>query len=166
MTQVDCELLDLHDHGFKAIHPRNGSKYSPNLYRWLTAPGYKYRSCASRVYLDNSGTRWIGMMDQGDLYGARLLNVLCLGTKAERGCWINLRGLVEMEDFWPRYIADGRCAIDVAHEMSFVGDESRWKQDGDTRDCLWCGKMRQMLVRKTVIRELHNWQPIARGELA
>jgi hypothetical protein len=95
------------------VDPRNGAKYSPNLHRWLTMRNKKHHAWTSRVYRDEAGTLWIGMLDLGDLIGARLMNVLCYGRKAESCCWVNLRGLVEVADFWPRYVADGRCAIDT-----------------------------------------------------
>lgn len=144
----------------RAVDPRNGAKYSPNLHRWLTMRGKKHHAWTSRVYRDNAGTLWIGMLDLGDLIGARLMNVLCYGTKAESCCWVNLRGLVEVADFWPRYVADGRCAIDQAHERHFVGDDTRWTQDGDTRACLWCGKAQQVLVRWTGTVERQQWRDL------
>jgi hypothetical protein len=103
-----------------------------------------------------------------DLIGARLMNVLCYGTKAESCCWVNLRGLVEVADFWPRYVRDGRCAIDPEHKGHFVGDDTRWTKDGDTRECLWCGKAQQVLVRWTEAAERQEWrtlQPNVRAKL-
>jgi hypothetical protein len=99
------------------------------------------------------------MLDNGDLIGARLMNVLCYGTKAESACWMNMGSLVEVADFWPRYVADGRCAIDTEHEECFIGDESRWSVNGAVRDCLWCGKARQMLVRWTETVQRQEWRP-------
>jgi hypothetical protein len=152
----------------RAVDPRNGAKYSPNLHRWLTMRSKKHRAWTSRVYCDESGTLWIGMLDLGDLIGARLMNVLCYGTKAESCCWVNLRGLVEVADFWPRYVRDGRCAIDPEHKGHFVGDDTRWTKDGDTRECLWCGKAQQVLVRWTEAVERQEWrtlQPNVRAKL-
>jgi hypothetical protein len=144
----------------QTVHPRNGAKYSPNLYRWLTSRKRKHRAWTSRVYRDKAGTLWIGMLDLGDLVGAPLMNVLCYGTKAESCCWVNLRGLVEVADFWPRYVIDGRCAIDTEHRKSFVGDDTRWTQEGDTRACLWCGKAQQVLVRWTENVERQEWRTL------
>lgn len=140
-----------------AIDPANGDRFSTNLYKWLTMRSKKHRGWTSRVYRDEAGTLWIGMLDLGDLIGARLMNVLCYGTKAESGCWVNLRGLVEVTDFWPRYHRDGRCAIDIEHRTSFVGDDSRWRVNGDTRTCCWCGNAVQMLKRWTETVEHSAW---------
>jgi len=82
----------------RAVDPRNGAKYSPNLHKWLTMRSKTHHAWTSRVYRDDAGTLWIGMLDLGDLIGARLMNVLCYGTKAESCCWVNLRGLVEVAE--------------------------------------------------------------------
>lgn len=51
MTQVIIENgLDI-----KAIAPRRGDKYSPNLYKWLTDPKRRYRASESLVYRDKEG---------------------------------------------------------------------------------------------------------------
>ena len=36
----------------RAIHPRNGEKYSPNLHAWLTLRTKKHRAETSRVFSD------------------------------------------------------------------------------------------------------------------
>ena len=141
----------------RAIDPRNGAKYSPNLHRWLTSLKRKHLAWTSRVYRDDSGTLWIGMLDLGDLIGARLYGVLCNGAKEDSACWVNLRGLVEVADFWPRYLAEGRCAIDPEHAHRYEVDDTRWTQEGDTRACLWCGKARQVLRRWTETGEREQW---------
>ena len=142
----------------QAVHPKNGAKYSPNLHRWLTSTKRTHRAWTSRVYRDVEGTLWIGRIDDGDLIGARLYGVLCNGAKEESSCWVSLRGLVEVADFWPRYLAEGRCAIDPEHARYFVGDDTRWTQEGDTRACLWCGKARQVLARWTEAVERQEWR--------
>lgn len=149
----------------QAVHPKNGAKYSPNLHRWLTSPKRKHRARTSRVYRDVEGTLWIGRIDDGSLIGARLYGVLCYGAKAESACWVNLRGLVEVADFWPRYLAEGRCAIDPEHARYFVGDDTRWTQEGDTRECLWCGKARQVLARWTEAVERQEWRTLQHNVL-
>jgi len=149
-----------------AVSPRNGAKYSPNLYKWLTMRSKKHHAWTSRVYRDADGVLWIGMLDLGDLIGARLVNVLCNGAKAESGCWVNMRDLVEVADFWPRYVADGRCAIDADHKMHFIGDDTRWTQDGDTRACLWCGKAQQVMARWTETVERWEWRDVHPNTLA
>ena len=144
----------------RAVAPRNGAKYSPNLYKWLTMRNKKHHAWTSRVYRDGSGTLWIGMLDLGDLIGARLMNVLCCGAKAESFCYVGMRGLVEVADFWPRYTAVGRCAIDPAHKMHFVGDDTRWRTNGEHRECLWCGAHAQKLRRWVEPVERSAWEPV------
>jgi len=143
-----------------AIHPRNGAKYSPNLHKWLTMRNKKHHAWTSRVYRDTGGMLWIGMLDLGDLIGARLMNVLCCGTKAESFCYAGMRGLVEVADFWPRYVAEGRCAVDPEHKSHFVGDDTRWTQDGETRACLWCGNAKQVMKRWTETVDRHEWKTV------
>ena len=153
-VSVQANGLDL-----AAIHPGKGGRFSPHLHSWLTMRGSSH-GWTSRVYVDASGVLWIGMLDNGDLFGARLMNVLCYGVKAERACWAGLRGLVEVQDFWQRYSRDGRCAIDTTHTKSFLGDDARWDVKGDTRTCLWCGKGQQVLARwtETVVRS--EWRTV------
>lgn len=143
-----------------AIHPSKGAKYSPNLHSWLTKRGKNHRTWTSRVFSDKDGTLWIGMLDLGDLVGARLMQVLCNGAKTETACWVNLGPLREVPDFWERYTAAGRCAIDTAHSMYFVGDDTRWRTAGDHRECLWCGSHSQKLRRRieSVVRS--EWEPV------
>lgn len=143
-----------------AIHPSKGAKYSPNLHRWLTMRNKKHHAWTSRVYRDEAGTLWIGMLDLGDMIGARLMNVLCYGTKAESACWVNLLGLVEVVDFWARYTAVGRCSIDPEHKMHFVGDDTRWRTAGDKRECLWCGNHAQKMRRWVEPMERSAWEPV------
>jgi len=142
-----------------AIHPSKGAKYSPNLYSWLTKRGKNHRAWTSLVFADNDGTLWIGMLDLGDLVGARLMQVLCNGDKAETSYWVNLAPLREIPDFWERYIAVGRCAIDPEHKMYFVGDDARWRTNGEHRECLWCGRHSQKLRRWVDPVERSTWEP-------
>ena len=83
-------------------------------------------------------------------------DILCYGRKSECFCWLSLV-LEEIPDFWERYAAVGRCAIDENHTMSFIGDENRWKQTGDTRVCQWCGAT-QHLDRWTETVEREAWR--------
>lgn len=142
----------------KSIHPKRGAKYSPNLHKWLTYRTKNHRTWTSRVYRDIDGVLWIGKLDLGHLIGARLIGVLCNGRKEESYCFVNLKGLVEVEDFWSRYVADGRCAIDTEHAQYFIGDDTRWTVDGDSRACLWCGKANQVLARWTKTVECKEWR--------
>ena len=146
----------------QAIDPRNGEKYGPNLHHWLTKRDDKKRAWASRVYRDDDGALFVGWASEdesGNFIGARMANILCHGGKAKVFYWLRLKP-EEIPDFWQRYTAVGRCAIDEAHTMSFGGDENRWKQDGDTRVCQWCGH-KQVLERwtETVSREAWRAAP-------
>lgn len=156
MTQQNVTTAD-NGLDVSAIHPRNGEKYSHNLYAWLTDRNRPHRAKTSRVYRDTVGALWIGHLDLGDLIGARLYGVLCNGAEEQSAYW-DARGLDEASDFWLRYMADGRCAIDQEHNQHFVGDATRWRVDGDTRTCMWCGKVRQTLVRWTETVERERWE--------
>ena len=144
----------------RAIDPRNGPKFSPNLYRWLTSRKHQHRAWTSRVYRDADGVMWIGMLDLGDLIGCTLNSVLCNGAQENSACWVNLRGLQEVADFWVRYMSDGRCAIDIEHTTYFIGDDTRWTQNDDARHCLWCGKVQQVFTRWTEPKERKEWRTV------
>ena len=139
------------------IDPANHPRYSPNLYRWLNMRGKKYRAKTSRIYRSEDGTLFIGMIDDGLLIGCRLNAVLSYGTKATACCFVGNLRIEEVSDFWPRYVSDGRCAIDTEHKAHFIGDETRWLYDGDRRSCQWCGKHHQVLKRWTVTTEASKW---------
>jgi hypothetical protein len=149
-----------------SVHPNNGHKYSPNLYRWLTMRGREFHAWTSRIYRSADGVLWIGMFVDGDLLGARLMNVLCYGKKAEDACWVSLRDMVEIADFWARYMRDGRCAIDTEHEQYFIGDETRWTTVGEKRTCNWCGKYTQVLARWTEAVDQEEWRAVKPDEAA
>ena len=130
----------------KAIRPGK-SKYSPNLYKWLMHRNHKRRSTQSMVY-SGHGHLWIGSVDEdGWFYGARLMAVLCNGSKEPGGAYADTESFTRLDDFWEQYIADGRCAIDREHEVRFLNEDDRWEvsEDGQTRTCLWCGKVTQYL---------------------
>jgi len=108
-----------------AIHPSKGAKYSPNLHSWLTLRTKKHRAETSRVFADHKGSLYIGFQDDGYLIGSRLIAVLRNGKKEQSWVFGYLGKLAEIPDFWRRYEAVGRCAIDPAHKMHFVGDDAR-----------------------------------------
>lgn len=145
-----------------AIHPKRGYKYSPNLYRWLTDPEHKHRPHYYRVYRDKTGTLWIGMMDNGEFIGTKLISVLCNGRKEDTACWCNLGKLEEIEGFWHDYMANGRCAIDPEHSMHFVGDDTRWNESGDSRECQWCGNHTQIRHYWTETVNRSAWEPLGK----
>lgn len=124
-----------------AISPRCGAKYSPNLYKWLTHKGATHRARLCHVYKDGDGTLWIGMLDGDYLSGTRLMSVLCRGTKEATMAYpLQTFGpFHEVDNFWSQYMLHGRCAIDVEHVISFIGD-TRWSATASGHTCLWCGK--------------------------
>lgn len=149
--------------------PKRGDKYSPNLYRWLI----KHLRHVSHieVYAAKDGELWIGTGPDGAwFHGVRMLSVLCNGGRAESMAY-QLRQVGPMklvDDFWDRYLRDGRCAIDRDHGMFFIGDEARWKVKGNRRECLWCGNCVQ---RRKVYTEkvkhavwINNENPAVRGD--
>ena len=72
--------------------------------------------------------------------------------------------MTEIEGFWQQYEAIGRCAIDPDHNMFFVGDEHRWRQEGDTRHCQWCGQVTQRLHTWTETVERQAWCNVEKGK--
>lgn len=128
-----------------AVHPRNGSRYSPNLHSWLVMRSRKHHAWTGRVYRDKDGTLWIGALEHGGLLGARLVSVLCNGSKVRAAAGSACKAWSKWPRSRPRYVRDGRCAIDTAHTQCFIGDDTRWAVDGDNRSlACGCGKARQV----------------------
>ena len=154
MTQTVFEkvgnMIDL-----KKIKPTN-KKYSPNLYKWLSAKRNRYMR-QSKVYKDNKENLWIGILNNNELTGARLVGVLCNGEKQNVCFWGEIFGLVDVVNFWDQYIEKGRCDIDPEHMTSFIDDQSRWKTTDQTRECLWCGKEKQVFKTWTETVERSGW---------
>lgn len=137
-----------------AIHPR----YSANLYKWLTKPGAGHRVWTSRVYVDQDKSFWIGHVDDGWFSGCRMMAVLCMGAKEDTGAYRYSSKFVEIPDFWTKYMAIGRCAIDAEHDQFFTDDETRWQTNGDVRNCQWCGSMTQKLRRWEEVVHREAWE--------
>lgn len=93
--------------------------------------------------------------------GSRLWRVLCIGAKAEVGCWtFPVSDLAEIKNFWSEYARIGRCAIDKDHDHHFVEGAGRWAEDGDVRTCNWCGhKQNRRTWIETVARQ--KWESAA-----
>lgn len=144
----------------EAINPVKDGKYSPNLYRWLKKRDEIHRAWNSRVFRDSKGVLWVGVLDDCYLIGAKLVGVLCNGTKEQSRAYPQGGNLEEIADFWPRYIRDGRCAIDTDHSMYFMGDEGRWSIDGETRRCLWCGNATQTLRHWQETVDRRRWENV------
>jgi hypothetical protein len=115
---------------------------------------------ANDVFADKDGKLWIGWIDDGPSFiGSRLWRVLTVGGRAEVGCWMFPVGdLTLMPDFWANYARIGRCAIDPDHSRYFIGNETRWTEQGDTRACNWCGNHLQFRHRWTENVEHQRWE--------
>lgn len=144
-----------------AIAPRGSAKFSPNLYRWLTARSNVRAARHSRVFSDAGGVLWIGELWEGDCFiGSRLQAVLCNGPQESRCSYEGqtfISGMVEVHDFWSMYMVVGRCAIDTEHKIAFTGEDARWRVQGETRSCLWCGNANQTMRRWTETVERSAW---------
>lgn len=141
------------------ISPHLGFKYSSNLHAFLVKHASQGR--LARVFVDNEGVEFLGFIDDTDqLIGARLSQVLSMGRKVSVVSYYSLGALVERTAFWAEYLADGRCAIDRAHVMPYVGSDTRWHTAGDCRSCTWCNKVTQKLRRwtETKVVEHEAWE--------
>jgi hypothetical protein len=141
----------------------SGDRYSPNLRLWLAKHEKRFGRFwgAPHVYHDKDGVRWIGWIDD-DLWftGCRLMRCLTMGAKAEVGCWtFPVSDLTEEPGFWTLYAAIGRCAIDEGHKGWWLNGQARWREEGDTRHCLWCCNHTQHLRRWTETIERERWEP-------
>lgn len=163
MVWIPMETLNFQSI-LQATNPALGAQFSPNLHAWLQKWGRKHNRTGviPNVYRSNDGDLWIGQLFEGDgsIIGCRLISVLCNGKREETANHISVRGLVLQADFWDRYMAVGRCAIDEDHSVGFVDDSTRWTQQGDSRRCLWCGHHTQKLHRWTQSVDRSEWQSV------
>jgi hypothetical protein len=143
----------------KAINPANGPKFSPNLHKFLSSRRHQASLRLQRVYVDAEKRLWLGYIHDGLLTGARLMRVLTDGAKTETASFIGLGELVEVPEFWQKYQAFGRCAIDPEHRMPFTNDDTRWSIQGDRRSCLWCGQHHQRQQQRIVEEVRTEWVP-------
>lgn len=146
-----------HGPDLKAIHPSNGSKFSPNLHKFLSSKRRQASLRLQRVFVDSDQQLWIGYFDDDCFIGARLMQVLCMGAKAQTLAYVRMKDLVEVADFWAKYEATGRCAIDPEHKMHFIGDDMRWSVQDDTRSCLWCGQGHQRQQQRVTQAVRTEW---------
>lgn len=53
-----------------------------------------------------------------------------------------------LPDWFQGYIKGGKCFIDPEHRLYY--DKERWQvsEDGNTRNCLWCGEVAQQKIIK------------------
>ena len=157
--------LGIHILDIKAVHPKNATKFSPNLYKFL-ASGKNPSASQYQVFKDENGTLWIGRLDaeEGWFTGCRLMQALTIGSAATNGSFglKQFKSFTLIEDFWQKYLEDGRCAIDPAHVVHFI-DETRWSCKKGTRECLWCGKSRQKQETYKVTETRTRWVPIQKA---
>lgn len=157
------------------ICPTKSAAFSPNLHKWMRRHAHFFKEggvmdTVFRVRPEGKlaesfgpGTLLIGQAyaqykGDADFSGVRLMAALCQGADAGRFCYIGaMNGLEELKGFWDGYLKVGRCAIDPEHREHFMGD--RFRMDGDTRTCLWCGaKHERVLTPRTVFDE--SWQSV------
>lgn len=144
----------------KSIHPATGDKYSPNLHQWVRRAWRGPE--APCVYRGDQGVLYIGeVWDDGWFCGAALNAVLCNGSHVGTGAYgpSTAEPLRLLPGFWEEYIARGRCVIDPEHQVSFIGD-TRWKYEGDTRTCQWCGEVTQVKRTWHELVERSRWMSL------
>lgn len=139
------------------IDPVRGAKYSPNLYAYLKRMAGKPWLHLQRVFVDEKGDKWLGYFDDvGHFTGSSMSRVLTVGGKAQTFTFVDLGGLREIEGFWDQYVADGRCALDREHSVLFMDNRWQVSEDGNSRSCMWCGKVRQHKHESVTTKVVHN----------
>lgn len=145
---------------YKSINPSNGTKFSPNLRKWLMK---HHKNALPKVYREKKdGAIWFGYIDkQFGLMGTHGFGVLCDGGKDGSGNrdWLNEKTLVELPNFWRDYAKRGRCVFDPEHDHHFIGDGDRWivSGRGQYRSCRWCGECHQQLFKWTEKVKREKW---------
>lgn len=137
-----------------------GDRYSPNLLRWLKKNRPRFGGAVAFRALD--GRIFIGWKfadDDGWFSGSALNTILTRGALAEVFAHPDGGNFTEVNGFWSAYDRIGRCAIDSAHVRMFIGSETRWREVGDVRECLWCGEHKQRRERYSVTEERERWVP-------
>lgn len=167
---------------FTLLHPRRSPAYSPNLHRWLRLQQSLYimnREIRHQVYrvtaqsllcrrYATSGSFAPGELVIGlafgnepfadDFCGAQLMHVLTMGGQAITMCYPGgMGGLEHIADFWERYRAVGRCAIDTEHTTNFLGDTNRFVEHGNSRTCQWCGAVQYKTIHTEQV-ETVTWK--------
>jgi hypothetical protein len=136
------------------VDPALSPKYSPNLHTWLKHNKNRYPNVD--VAVGGGGGMYVGAMrSHGWLSGENLHMVLC--GPGNGHIHFLVPGLKLVPDFWDRYIRNGRCVIDPAHKVSFIGIETRWQVSGSARECLWCGSHVQVKLDWTETVEHSEW---------
>lgn len=112
------------------INPKNGKKYSPDLYRFL-----RHNPQYHQAYRDRDGLLYLGYMNDGFFHGQRIGAIL--SGRKQSYCYTGSSNWRELKGFWPKYIRIGRCVLDPKHLYDYDG---RYQPVGKTgRQCQWCG---------------------------
>jgi len=135
------------------IDPKHGDKFSPNLHAWLKAKDRREVVAEGGIYIFGSDdpVLYIGHIFDGELQGARLLSVMTRPREI-MGCYSTFGEPVEVADFFERYYAIGRCAVDPKHAIAFESKLGRWEEKGDRRECRWCGQKQWRDTRIKIVR--------------
>lgn len=152
------------DDGLNTIHPDRSRAFSPALYTWMrrylpeisgmarahargpfnsTISLYSVVSPARVVQIDLAANLWdyllIGVVVSDSFIGTAVDQILVRGNNARPDLVRNCsKALQQVQNFWPNYLAVGRCALDPAHVDEQVGD--RYVAGTGMRACLWCGQ--------------------------
>lgn len=146
------------------IAPWVSNKYSHNLHAWINRHLSKSHEHIVVSNANGFGLRLIGKKDdEGWFYGTTLNSVLCNGASPNTWAFAPSDYLVRRgidQEFWHRYIATGRCAIDTYHDRSFIGDEDRYRlhNGGLVRVCQWCGNVQVKLSWNETVTH-SEWVP-------
>ena len=149
----------------KEINPKNGHKFSPNLWKWMKKNRKRFFNLKVYLYSEEeiNPHLYIGEMSESDtcLSGAKLAAVITRGSRQEVYCMPWGRSCFkQVPDFWEKYISIGRCAIDPAHFWTFANEKEapRWSvsEDGKSRQCLWCG-LEQVLEKYVYTENRTRW---------
>jgi hypothetical protein len=124
MTQEEFKVV------LKKINPKNGEKYSLNLFRFLKRnPQYHH------AYRDREGVLYLGYLLEGLFHGQRIGQILS-GSR-HNYCYVGPIRWRELKGFWPKYLRIGRCLLDPKHTHDH---KDRYQPVGKTgRQCQWCG---------------------------
>lgn len=102
----------------------------------------------------------IGDMSDGWIHGRRLSEIISgiYGVRSENYAYSRQFHPVELPDWWQRYIEFGKCFIDPAHRI--YADRERWKisEDGQSRQCIWCGGFTQNLHTYNRTTQHQEWR--------
>jgi hypothetical protein len=147
-------------------------RYSENLMKWVRQNRKRdlfvaFATEGTKVYDPKktaAGSLYVGygpsLNEDGFLHGSRLSDVLCNGLRAGAWAFPPKMQFVEVQDFWARYIALGKCAVDPEHSLYF--DRERWHSEDDKsfRRCIWCFDFYQQEHVEMV--EQKTWRAIPR----